>query len=146
MLFVSVTRLRVRSIQYLLQFIWHVMLTSRQAQRTPGFLEGRLIIDAKKTFWTMTAWENEAAMHGYRNEGAHRRIMPKLLTWCDEASVVHWDQDGSDLPDLQEAHRRMVAEGRPSKVSHPSQAQVARRIAQPRLGNVERALKPVQRR
>jgi hypothetical protein len=144
MIFISVTRLRVRSLRYLLQFIWYVLLTSRQVQRTPGFLGGKLIIDAKKTFWTMTAWQNEAVMHGYRDEGTHRRVMPKLRTWCDEAWLVHWNQESPDLPDLLEAYQRMAAEGRPSKVSHPSPAQVARQIAEPRLGNPERMLRPVQ--
>ena len=146
MALIAITRLRVRSLRYLLPFGWQILLTARQAQRASGFLEGKLIIDAKKTFWTMTAWKGEAAMRDYRNAGAHHRVMPKLLNWCDEASVVQWDQESSSLPDLKDAHRRMVAEGRPSKVNHPSPAQVARQIAEPRPSTVERMLKPVQTR
>jgi hypothetical protein len=32
--------------------------------------------------------------------------MRKLLDWCDEAAVVHWDQEVSGLPTRQDAHRR----------------------------------------
>ena len=44
----------------------------------------------------------------------------QLAEWCDEASVVHWTQETADLPEWHEAHRRMVAEGRASRVRHPS--------------------------
>ncbi len=110
MAFISVTRLRVRSLRYLLQFIWQVLKSARQAERASGFLGGRLLREAKNTFWTMTAWEGETAMRAYRNAGAHRGVMPKLLDWCDEASVVHWNQESLELPDWQEAHQRMVKE------------------------------------
>jgi len=46
--------------------------------------------------------------------------MPKLLDWCDEASVDHWTQDIPVAPDWLEADRRMRTEGRPSKVRNPS--------------------------
>jgi hypothetical protein len=142
MTFISVTRLRVRSWRYLPQFVWQSLKTGRQAERAAGFQGGKLLREARNAFWTVTAWEDEAAMRAYRNAGAHRLVMPKLLEWCDEAAVAHWTQDGADLPDWQEAHRRMVAEGRPSKVKHPSPEQEARQIASPRPGRIERILKP----
>ena len=57
--------------------------------------------------------------------------MPKLLNWCNEAALTHWLQDSSELPDWKEAHRRLVAEGRRSKVKHPSPAQDTYSIAEP---------------
>ncbi len=130
---ISVTRLRVRSIRYLLQFVWQALASGRQAERAPGFLGGRIVREARNTFWTVTAWNDIAAMKAFRDVGVHRGVMPKLLDWCDEASVVHWDQESSQLPDWPEAYRRMVSEGRPSKVNRPSQAQIAKQIAEPRL-------------
>ena len=70
-------------------------------------------------------------MRAFMLAGPHRRAMPKLLEWCDEASVVHWNQESPALPDWREAYRRMVEEGRPSKVNHPSPAHRACEI--PRL-------------
>lgn len=140
--FISITRLRVRSWRYLPQFVWHALKTARQAERAAGFLGGKLLREARNAFWTMTLWEDKAAMLAYRNAGAHREVMPKLLEWCDEAHVAHWNQDGADLPDWHEAHRRMVSEGRVSKVRHPSPAQEANEIARPLPGRAERILKP----
>ena len=53
----------------------------------------------------------------------HGPAMRKLLEWCDEAALVHWTQEDEELPTWTEAHRRMLREGRPSKVNHPSEAQ-----------------------
>ncbi len=63
----------------------------------------------------------------------HRRAMSKLVYWCNEAAVVHWAQENSGLPDWLEAHRKMVAEGRRSKVKHPSPAHETYEIAPPKL-------------
>lgn len=144
MTFVSVTRLRVRSARYLPLFFWTALRTARQAERTSGFLGGRLLVEAKKVFWTVTAWEDGSAMSVFRTQGAHGGVMPKLLEWCDEASVVHWTQLTDTLPSWQEAHYRMMKEGRPSKVKRPSPAQVAYEIPEPRVGRVERTLRPAR--
>ena len=133
---ISVTRLRLRSARYLLPFYWHSLRSALQVRRAPGFLGGQLAGERGNAYWTVTAWRDEAAMRAYRTAGAHFRAMPKLLGWCDEASVVHWQQDSPRLPDMPEARRRMVAEGRVSKVHHPSPAHAARRIVAqaPRAG------------
>lgn len=118
--FVSITRLRVRSIRFLPAFFLHARRTSAQAQHADGFLAGGLKPDRRWTFWTMTLWRDQAAMRAYIASGDHLRVMPKLMHWCDEASVVHWDQRGDALPDYSEAARRMRSEGRPSKLHRPS--------------------------
>lgn len=81
-------------------------------------------------------------MRAYRNKGAHGAVMPSLMNWSDEASVAHWIQDSAELPGWEELYRRMVDEGRPSKVRHPSPAQESNLIAAPRPGRMEQVLKP----
>jgi hypothetical protein len=58
--------------------------------------------------------------------------MPKLMHWCDEAATAHYTQDSATLPTWTEAHRRLLAEGRKSKVRHPSPAHEAFEIPPPR--------------
>ena len=82
MALISVTRLRVRSFGYLPSFLWETLKAMRQAEHSPGFLGGKLLRNAKNAFWTLTAWKDEAAMNAYRTGGAHRGVMPKLLSWC----------------------------------------------------------------
>ena len=145
MAFISVTRLRVRSFGYLPQFAWQALKSARQAERASGFLGGRLLRNARNAFWTLTAWEDETAMKTYRSAGVHRSVMPKLLNWCDEAAVVHWEQQTLELPSWQDAHRRMVKEGKPSKVNNPSLAQASNHIPAPEPSRIERTLKPAHK-
>ena len=141
--FISITRLRVRSLLYLPAFLWQALGSLRQSQRSRGFLGGRVLREARNTFWTVTAWDDDAAMNAFRTSGAHGQAMPKLLDWCDEASVAHWIQPTTELPTRLEAHRRMLAEGRLSKVSHPSPAQLAKEIPAPRPSRIEKTVSPV---
>jgi hypothetical protein len=146
MAFISITRLRVRSWAYMPLFVWQTLQSVRQTERSAGFLGGKILRDTRNAFWTLTAWEEEAAMNAFRTSGAHRIAMPKLLDWCDEASVVHWNQETEELPTWMEAHRRMVEEGRISKVNHPSSDQLAKQIPAPRVSRIEQTLKPAKSR
>jgi hypothetical protein len=121
--FVSVTRLRVRFWRYLPAFLLGSMRALVQAKRAPGNLSSSVLRDAHLAFWTCTVWNDEASMRGFMLSGMHRRLMPRLLDWCDEAAVVDWISDAAQPPSWPEAHRRLQAQGRPSKVKHPSEAQ-----------------------
>ncbi len=141
---ISVTRLRVRSFLYLPGFLSDTFQSMRQVQRSPGFLGGRLLVNSGYVFWTITAWQDESAMNAYRTRGAHRRAMPKLLNWCDEAAVVHWNQESPEIPDWQEAQQHMAERGRPSKVNHPSAVQASQQIPAPQPSRIAQTLKPVR--
>jgi hypothetical protein len=111
--------------------LWNLLLTAKQTVNTPGFLGGKLLSDANRTFWTMTAWEEQAAMKIYRNSGSHRSVMPRIQDWCDEASVVHWQQEDFNLPNWEEVHARLVADGFLTKLSKPSPAHLQRDMPKP---------------
>jgi hypothetical protein len=76
--------------------------------------------------------------------GAHLKAMPKLMEWCDEASVVHWTQEGSTPPSWEEADRRMRTQGRPSKVRYPSADHARLNVAAPRTTRAA-PIKPMSR-
>ena len=140
MALISVTRLRVRSFFFLPQFIWGAIRSANQAEHSPGFLGGKIVRMPRNVFWTVTAWESEAAMNAYRIAGAHLGAMPRLLKWCDEAAVAHWSQDSAEIPSWQEAHRHLVQEGRLSKVNHPSPRQSLSEIPAPEITRAVRKL------
>jgi len=120
MVFVSLTRLRIRSVRFLPIFVLHTLRSLHQVKRSPGFQTGALLPDRNWTFWTMTAWDSQQSMRAYMTSGPHQRAMPHLLNWCDEASVAHWEQPTPTLPPWTEADQRMREQGRASKVRHPS--------------------------
>jgi hypothetical protein len=130
--FVSITRLRVRSWRYLPAFVIQSVRSARDAKAASGSISVCVLSDTDLAFWTRTMWSEEAAMRAFMLAGAHRRAMPRLLEWCDEAVVTHWNQGTFEPPSWPECHRRLLGEGRPSKVNHPSQAQLRFEIPAPR--------------
>ncbi len=132
MSFVSLTRLRVRSIRFLPLFGFHAYRSLRQVKQAPGFQAGALLPDRGWTYWTMTAWDEAESMRRYMTSGAHKNAMLHLMHWCDEASVAHWEQEESTLPSWEDADRRMRESGRASKVKHPSPQHASLSFRKPR--------------
>ncbi|MFL9839397.1 DUF3291 domain-containing protein [Sphingomonas sp. ST-64] len=132
MVFVSITRLRIRAWRFMPGFTVDALRTRAQVSRAEGFLTGSLLPDRQRTFWTMTLWRSQADMRNYITSGSHLKAMPRLMNWCDEASIVHWEQEDAVAPDWTEADRRMRAEGRPSKLRHPSARHLDLSYAAPR--------------
>ncbi|BAY47412.1 hypothetical protein SAMD00079811_50300 [Scytonema sp. HK-05] len=120
MVFLSATRARVRRPLYQLPFLLHTILSTFQLNRASGKLSAKFRWRPNE-FWTLSAWQDKASMLTYRNTGAHRRPMPKLTLWCDEASFVHWHQESAELPNWQAVEQRMMEQGRLVKLEHPSQ-------------------------
>jgi len=51
-----------------------------------------------KRFWTLSAWENEAALRAFVQHPPHVRIMAKLAPHMGETKFVRWTVKGSELP------------------------------------------------
>jgi heme-degrading monooxygenase HmoA len=128
MLHISLTRLRLRSFLTLPAFIAANNKIHAQIRAAPGFIRGAVFAEGRLAFWTRSAWESADAMKAFRDSGAHRAIMPKLMHWCDEAAVAHW-QDAHIETDWEKLRERLIAEGRNSKVKHPTRAHTERIIA-----------------
>ena len=120
---VSITRLRLRSNRYLPLFFWHSLRSQRQAHRSDGSLFVSVRYH-KGAFWTLTMWRDHAATRAFMLKGAHRKAMPNLRSWCDEASQANWEHEG-ERPTWRAAEERLRDIGRVSFVDHPSAAHAA---------------------
>jgi Domain of unknown function (DUF3291) len=121
--FVSITRIRIRSWRYLPGFLIQSLGVLVQAKLARGNLSASVLPDANLAFWSRTVWSEEAATRAFMHVAPHRHVMPNVLEWCDEAAVAHWLTEDARPPSWSEAHRRLQAEGRPTKVKFPSDAQ-----------------------
>ena len=128
---VSITRIRVRSWSYLPAFFFQALRIARQAAKADGNLAVRMLADKRNTYWTSTCWSSPESMKAFMLAKPHGPAMRSLLEWCDEAALVHWVQEGAELPSWEEAHKRLQQEGRPSKVNHPSAAHTAHAFPAP---------------
>lgn len=133
MTLVSVTRFRLRSVRFVPFFILHANRTIAQIRKTDGFVAGAVQRDTDLAFWTVTVWRDERAMSAYGTSGAHRKAIPHLADWADEASLVHWIQPSSDLPQWPEAVRRLREEGRSLALRHPALTHPERSFAEPQM-------------
>jgi hypothetical protein len=137
MAIISVTRFKLRggALRGQALFFWHTFRSIRQASGAPGFLHGKTYADADRTYWTVTVWEDRAAVRAFQTSGAHlaaMRAMPRLMRWCDEAATGHWESSDGAIPSLPEIHRRFVDHARLLKLRQPSPAHAAGSIAPPR--------------
>lgn len=130
---ISVTRLRLASWLTVPAFLTASDKSARQAKAAAGFVEGRLLLDHGRVFWTLTAWKNVTAMRAFRDTGLHADIMPKLAEWCDEAAVAQWQTPDGALPSWTDAHRRLIAEGRASRLNRPSARHAALDLPPPAM-------------
>jgi hypothetical protein len=133
MSWVSVTRLRIRKLRFFPGFAWNAVRSTLQARQADGNLRTLTIHERGLVFWTITVWKDPEAMRAFRNSGSHKKVMPKLSEWCDEATYVHWEQDGDSPPDLQTAYARLVSDGVVSRVRHPSSSHAARAFPTPKV-------------
>lgn len=139
--FVSVTRLRVKSIFFLIHFMRANEASVKEIKVSKGLLKGKEIIDKKLTFWTVTIWENEESMKKFRGSIAHRNAMQQLPIWCNEASYHHWTQEDIEFPSWDTISKKLFSEGRLSKVRNPSNAQIENRFPPIKWTKTERRLK-----
>jgi len=144
MTFVSVTRLHVRSWRFVVPFLIYTMRSGSQAKRTPGFRGGTLGNDAQRGNWTITLWDSEESMRTFRNSGAHRVAMQKLLHWCDEASYTHYTTEESEMPSADVAYQRLST-GKISKVNHPSAEHAQGRAVSAGIPRFALTLRPTTR-
>ena len=139
--FVSVTRLRVKSIFFLIPFMRANEASVKELKASVGLLKGKELIDKKFTFWTITIWENQESMKGFRGSLSHRNAMQRLPKWCDEASYHHWVQEDNEVPSWDTISEKLYSQGKLSKVRHPSKAQVENQFPPIKWTKTERRLK-----
>ncbi|OCX54726.1 hypothetical protein BEL04_00485 [Mucilaginibacter sp. PPCGB 2223] len=142
MFFISITRLRLRSIWYLPGFLSSNSLSVKQLLVTPGFIAGKELIDKNLVFWTVTVWKTDADMKTFRNSPPHRKAMQKLPLWCDEATYMHWLSEDTEIPAWDAICKRTIAEGKVSKVRHPSKNHPDRNFPAIKWTKTERIFKP----
>jgi hypothetical protein len=129
---VSITRLRIRSWRFMPGFVVYAVRSRLQASRAQGNCGMRLMREPGNVFWTATLWESDEAVKKFMVASPHGEAMRRLLEWCDVAAVARWSQYSADLPDWQEAHRRLQGEGRRSNVRFPTEAHERFEIPSPK--------------
>jgi len=117
---IVITRLRISDPRYRRKFLKAAGAVIRQAKKAPGNLGTGVFPDANDVYWTRTAWTDRAAMSAFMSAEPHRSTMADTDEWCDEATVVDWEQDHTQFPDWQTAFDLLVEQGRVIPLAQPS--------------------------
>ena len=139
--FISVTRLRVKSLFFLFSFIRANEASVKELKSSSGLLMGKELIDKILTFWTITLWEDEDSMKKFIGSLSHRNAMQHLPKWCNEASYHHWFQEENECPNWTTISNKLYSEGKLSKVRNPSNAQITNQFPPILWTKSERRLK-----
>lgn len=139
--FVSVTRLRVKSIFYLFSFVRANEASVKELKSSIGLLIGKELMDKKLTFWTITIWEDEESMKRFRGSMSHRIAMQHLPKWCNEASYHHWIQAENECPNWTDISNKLFSEGKLLRLKNPSNSQINNQFPPIQWTKSERKLK-----
>lgn len=145
MVFISATRLKLRSIFSLPSFFSANNASIKQLTITAGYLGGKELPDKSLVFWTLTMWDKDADMKSFRNSEPHRKAMQQLPVWCNEATYVHWMQDEATLPGWDAVYDRMIQDGVISKVRNPTDRHLSKSFPAIKWKKTERLLKPASK-
>jgi heme-degrading monooxygenase HmoA len=99
---VMASRLRLSSPRHLPRFLRASTRVGRQAREAPGCIDSRLRAQLRSlTFWTLSAWEDEAAMKEFVRSEPHLGAMRDLRARGAVASAEFrsWVDDAAVLPD-----------------------------------------------
>lgn len=94
-----VSYLPVKRFRTIPRFLWYVWQIQKQLKHAPGLveytLEARLL---SKEFFTLSAWESEAALRRFVEKEPHRVIMARLAGVMGRTEFQFWQVKGAELP------------------------------------------------
>jgi hypothetical protein len=124
----SITRLKLRSVRLLPQFLNTIHKIRIHAEGSGGLLDMYLAIDRRLAFWTLTVWKNQASMQQFVGSGAHMIAMQYLRDWCSEAALkgMAWKSDRT--PDLAEASLILSQDAHFSTLNFPNLAHQTKQL------------------
>ncbi|MGK7890931.1 MAG: hypothetical protein AB4042_16495 [Leptolyngbyaceae cyanobacterium] len=148
MTYLSMTRLRLRSPLYLLPFALYTFRSVRQAQRTPGFLQGKIMFTADLAGWTALLWKSEAAIRAYVSAGAHGEAMNYTQQWASEAVHGHQVMDfarvaGTELPSWGAIAQSLSENGHFYSLPYPSVNHQKQVVPQPGFTFFHKSILPL---
>jgi heme-degrading monooxygenase HmoA len=110
--YVMASRFTVRS--GVIRFFLKSFAAWRQVRSAPGALGASLIAQPfKRTFFTLSAWQDRDALYTYAATEPHRGIMKQLRPTMKDSTFTFWEVPVEQLPiTWDEAKRRLAEQAR----------------------------------
>ncbi|WP_371481400.1 DUF3291 domain-containing protein [Kitasatospora sp. NBC_00315] len=108
---VMASRLEVRTLREVPRFFVKSLAAWRQLRTAPGAVGASLIAQPlRRTFWTLSAWEDRAALDAYVRAEPHRSIMTSLRGVMKDSVFTFWEAGAEELPIAWPEARRRLAQ------------------------------------
>lgn len=108
---VMASRFEVRSLRHVPGFFLASLALLRQARTSPGTHGFTLKAElTKRTFWTLSAWRDDASLRAYAAAEPHRSTMRRKRGVMRDSTFVYWKVTGAELPIAWDDARRRLAE------------------------------------
>jgi hypothetical protein len=106
---VMASRLELRRLQDVPSFLAAALRIRRQMLGSPGAMGLSLIAEPlHRTFWTLSAWQDQAALRAATGAEPHRKLMRRFRPRMAGSSFVTWTAPAEALPiPWDEARRRL---------------------------------------
>ncbi|MBB6347292.1 DUF3291 domain-containing protein [Nonomuraea muscovyensis] len=119
---IMASRLEVRSLRQVPGFLMASMRLLRQACRAPGALGVSLKAELlKRTFWTVSAWTDKAAVYAYAATEPHKTTMRRKRAVMRDSTFLFWEVPADQLPlAWDEVQRRISQERDPDRGAGPA--------------------------
>lgn len=92
------TVIELRSMWSLPRFEWYSRRVHRQLGRTPGLVGFSFQAQFPLRYWTLSAWEDGRALHGFLRAGPHQTVRTTLPPTIQTFQHVHWKVSGAAIP------------------------------------------------
>ena len=93
------SRLPLRRLRTIPRFIWSTWQVEDQLKLASGLVGYTLRTKLfAKEFFTLSVWENEAALRRFVMENPHRRFMRELVELMHPTEFQLWTVQGAELP------------------------------------------------
>jgi hypothetical protein len=110
---VLASRLRLRRLRDVPGFLRAALAIRRQVLGSPGAVGVSLLAQpARRTFWTLSAWTDEAAISRFVGELPHRATMSKYHDRLEDAEFTTWTTGSATLPDARSNARDLWFDGK----------------------------------
>ena len=107
------SQLRLRSYRHVPGFLSAAMKIRKQVRGSEGAVGVSLIAQpGRKTFWTLSAWTDEAAMDAFVRTAPHVGIMGKYHDRLRGTTFAQWTIDRDALPKKLSTAKELWAEAR----------------------------------
>jgi quinol monooxygenase YgiN len=113
------SRFEVGSVGGVPRFFLKSLTAWRQVRSAPGCLGASLIAQPlRRTFYTLSAWENRDALYAFARTQPHRGIMTTLRPTMRTSTFTFWTTPAEQLPlTWDEAKKRLAEQARTDAAS-----------------------------